>query len=116
VEAGAERAPLVKKDEEDEYVYDLYYRDVNGDAGDGEGIGALLGYEDLSPPSTPPDSEPEDEADEDSNDEDYYRNDYPEDEDADEDMEGFEDAYSDGEWSRDEDEYADERDPWEDYR
>lgn len=83
---------------------------------EGGGIGALLGYEDLSPPSTPPDSEPEDEADEDSNDEDYYRNDYPEDEDADEDMAGFEDAYSDGEWSRDEDEYADERDPWEDYR
>jgi hypothetical protein len=114
VEAGARPPP--RKDEEDDYVYDLYYRDLNGDAGDGEGIGALLGYEDLSPPSTPPDSEPEDEADEDSNDEDYYANDYPEDEDADEDMEGYEDAYSDGEWSRDEEESNDERDPWEDYR
>ena len=54
-----------------------------------------LGYEDLSPSSTPDASEPEDEADEDSNDEDYYRNDYPEDEDADEDMRGYRDAFSD---------------------
>lgn len=93
-------SPPPLRTEDEEYVYDLYYRDVSGDA-TGADVGALLGYEDLSPPSTPPDSEPEDEADEDSNDEDYYRNDYPEDEDADEDMEGFEDAYSDGAWSHD---------------
>lgn len=98
---------------EDEYVYDLYYRDDRAAEGEGADVGALLGYEDLSPPSTPPDSEPEDEADEDSNDEDYYRNDYPEDEDADEDMKGFHDAYSDGEWS--DDGAGSERGVW-DYR
>ncbi|GFZ50602.1 hypothetical protein JCM24511_08360 [Saitozyma sp. JCM 24511] len=96
----------------EEYVYDLYYRDIRDESatiplGVGDGVtpmtvGALLGFEDFSPPSTPSDSEPEDEADEDSNEEDYYRNDYPEDEDADEDMQDFEDAYSDGEWSRSE--------------
>ncbi|KAL1407465.1 hypothetical protein Q8F55_006898 [Vanrija albida] len=101
--------------EEEEYVYDLYYRDIAGDDEPSASVATLLGYEDLSPPSTPPDSEPEDEADEDSNDEDYYRNDYPEDEDADEDMEGFEDAYSDGEWSNDGDDDEDERGTW-DYR
>ncbi|RSH83455.1 uncharacterized protein EHS24_007140 [Apiotrichum porosum] len=105
-------------DGDGDYVYDLYYRDLRTDGLDvsGEGIGALLGYDDLSPPSTPPDSEPEDEADEDSNDEDYYRNEYPEDEDADEDMEGFDDAYSDGAWSRDSNQEDDERDPWDGYR
>lgn len=113
--AGAPSTPPTPRTEEHEYVYDLYYRDINArdlpaDTRSGD-VGALLGYEDLSPPSTPPDSEPEDEADEDSNDEDYYRNDYPEDEDADEDMEGFEDAYSDGAWSHDseEDREEDER-------
>ena len=64
-----------------------------------------LGYDDFSPSSTPSDSEPEDEADEDSNDEDFYRNDYPEDEDADEDMEGYEDAFANEE---DADYYSDE--------
>lgn len=101
--------------QDDDYVYDLYYR-TDGDATTGADVGALLGYEDLSPPSTPPDSEPEDEADEDSNDEDYYRNDYPEDEDADEDMEGFEDAFSDGAWSHDSEAEREELDAWEDYR
>ncbi|GMK56280.1 hypothetical protein CspeluHIS016_0301200 [Cutaneotrichosporon spelunceum] len=98
--------------QDDDYVYDLYYR-TEGECTTGTDVGALLGYEDLSPPSTPPDSEPEDEADEDSNDEDYYRNDYPEDEDGDEDMEGFHDAYSDGAWSHNSEE--DEPDVW-DYR
>ncbi|WOO78516.1 uncharacterized protein LOC62_02G002062 [Vanrija pseudolonga] len=104
--------------EDEEYVYDLYYRDLAANGDDIEpsaNVATLLGYEDLSPPSTPPDSEPEDEADEDSNDEDYYRNDYPEDEDADEDMEDFEDAYSDGEWSNNDDDEEDERGTW-DYR
>lgn len=110
---GSSEIKKVNDDDDDDYVYDLYYRDLNGGGVEGASIGALLGYEDLSPPSTPPDSEPEDEADEDSNDEDFYRNDYPEDEDADEDMVGFEDAYSDGEWSRDDEE--EERDLW-DYR
>ncbi|KAL7420541.1 hypothetical protein Q5752_004492 [Cryptotrichosporon argae] len=93
-----------QKEEDDEYVYDLYYRDTRTDAPlDSASVGALLGYDDLSPPSSPSDSEVEDEADEDSNDEDYYRNDYPEDEDADEDMEGFEDAYADEDYSGDDD-------------
>ncbi|ORY22028.1 hypothetical protein BCR39DRAFT_591420 [Naematelia encephala] len=87
---------------QEEYVYDLYYRDLRPSLsstplglglGDGVGIGALLGYSDISPTSSPESSEPEDEADEDSNDEDYYRNDYPEDEDADEDMQDFRDPY-----------------------
>lgn len=86
----------------EEYVYDLYYRDLRPSlsstplglgAGDGVSMGALLGYEDISPPSSPDESEVEDEADEDSNDEDFYRNDYPEDEDADEDMVGYRDPY-----------------------
>lgn len=112
MESGQSKPPTPRED--DEYVYDLYYRDDSAAAVEGADVGALLGYEDLSPPSTPPDSEPEDEADEDSNDEDYYRNDYPEDEDADEDMEGFHNAGSDGEWSNDEDD-GDERGVW-DYR
>ncbi|WWC88389.1 uncharacterized protein L201_003300 [Kwoniella dendrophila CBS 6074] len=104
---------------EDEWVYDLYYRDNNSvslgiGVGDGVTIGELLGFEDISPPSSISGSEPEDEADEDSNDEDYYRNDYPEDEDADEDMVGFNaannwsDEFDDDENS--EDEYQDEED------
>ncbi|WWC62918.1 uncharacterized protein I303_105516 [Kwoniella dejecticola CBS 10117] len=95
---------------EDEWVYDLYYRDNTSvplglGAGDGVTIGELLGFEDISPPSSISGSEPEDEADEDSNDEDYYRNDYPEDEDADEDMEGFRGGGGESDWS---DEFEDE--------
>ncbi|OCF35044.1 hypothetical protein I316_03084 [Kwoniella heveanensis BCC8398] len=101
---------------EDEWVYDLYYRDNRNagsaplglGAGDGVSIGELLGFEDISPPSSISGSEPEDEADEDSNDEDYYRNDYPEDEDADEDMEGFRPGYDD------DDDEAEEEDEWSD--
>ncbi|KAK4685314.1 hypothetical protein P7C73_g4839, partial [Tremellales sp. Uapishka_1] len=112
----------------EEYVYDLYYRDVRPEAlsgvaalglgagdGVGVGIGALLGYGDITPPSSPSESEAEDEADEDENREDYYGADYPEDEDADEDMEGFRGAYSDGGWSE-EDELEreeEERGNWE---
>ncbi|EIW67544.1 hypothetical protein M231_01237 [Tremella mesenterica] len=72
--------------EKEEYVYDLYYKDFDSrPLGVGDGVtplsvGQLLGYEDLSPPSSDSESELEDEADEDSNDEGYYRNDYPEDE------------------------------------
>ncbi|WVF68767.1 hypothetical protein IAT40_003539 [Kwoniella sp. CBS 6097] len=100
---------------EDEWVYDLYYRDNRnaGSAplglgvGDGVSIGELLGFEDISPPSSISGSEPEDEADEDSNDEDYYRNDYPEDEDADEDMEGFRPGYDDDDEDQEEDQWSD---------
>ncbi|WVQ96294.1 hypothetical protein IAU59_003398 [Kwoniella sp. CBS 9459] len=99
---------------EDEWVYDLYYRDnrAAGSAplglgvGDGVSIGELLGFEDISPPSSISGSEPEDEADEDSNDEDYYRNDYPEDEDADEDMEGFRPGYDDDDDEQEEDQWS----------
>lgn len=66
-----------------------------------------LGYEDFSPPSSPSDSEAEDEADTDSNQEGYYLHDYPENEDGDEDMEGYREAGSDGEWSNDEEEGSD---------
>ncbi|WWD05279.1 hypothetical protein V865_003352 [Kwoniella europaea PYCC6329] len=107
--------------QEDEWVYDLYYRDNTSvplglGVGDGVSIGQLLGFEDISPPSSISGSEPEDEADEDSNDEDYYRNDYPEDEDADEDMQGFrgggDEDYSD-EWSGSEDgEEEEDRGEW----
>ncbi|KAK6907744.1 hypothetical protein I203_101745 [Kwoniella mangroviensis CBS 8507] len=107
--------------QEDEWVYDLYYRDNTSvplglGVGDGVSIGQLLGFEDVSPPSSISGSEPEDEADEDSNDEDYYRNDYPEDEDADEDMQGFrgggDEDYSD-EWSGSEDgEEEEDRGEW----
>ncbi|KAK8858849.1 hypothetical protein IAR55_003079 [Kwoniella newhampshirensis] len=110
------------KTAEEEWVYDLYYRDNRGSApldmgaGDGVTIGELLGFEDISPPSSISGSEPEDEADEDSNDEDYYRNDYPEDEDADEDMEGYRGGggESDEDWSEDEegDDSADGRGEW----
>ncbi|BEI80897.1 hypothetical protein CcaverHIS002_0200570 [Cutaneotrichosporon cavernicola] len=86
--------------QDDDYVYDLYYR-TEGQCTAGADVGALLG--------------PEDEADEDSNGEDYYRNDYPEDEDGDEDMEGFHDAYSDGAWSHDSEADREEPDVW-DYR
>lgn len=126
------------KARDDEWVYDLYYRDSSGSlpldigAGDGVTIGQLyvwfafpqsevafadeshsLGFESTSPPSSISGSEPEDEADEDSNDEDYYRNDYPEDEDADEDMVGFRGG-GDSDWSEDEeDDYDyDERNEW----
>ncbi|WVW84998.1 hypothetical protein I302_107034 [Kwoniella bestiolae CBS 10118] len=112
-EASKQPAPLPPPtSQEDEWVYDLYYRDNTSlplglGLGDGVSIGQLLGFEDISPPSSISGSEPEDEADEDSNDEDYYRNDYPEDEDADEDMQGFRGGgdLSD-EWS--EDGYEDE--------
>lgn len=108
-----------EKAKDDEWVYDLYYRDSSGSlplgigAGDGVTIGQLLGFESTSPPSSISGSEPEDEADEDSNDEDYYRNDYPEDEDADEDMVGFRGG-GDSDWSEDEeDDYDyDERNEW----
>ncbi|ORX37152.1 hypothetical protein BD324DRAFT_428915 [Kockovaella imperatae] len=92
--------------EAEQYVYDLYYRDIrssqsstplNLGQGDGVHIGALLGYQDDDGDSDVSDSEPEDEADEDSNDEDYYRNDYPEDEDGDEDMHGYKDAFGEDE-------------------
>ncbi|XAO27685.1 hypothetical protein I312_106545 [Cryptococcus bacillisporus CA1280] len=108
-----------EKAKNDEWVYDLYYRDSSGTlgldigAGDGVTIGQLLGFESTSPPSSISGSEPEDEADEDSNDEDYYRNDYPEDEDADEDMVGFRGG-GDSDWSEnEEDDYDfDERNEW----
>ncbi|CAD6564524.1 MAG: hypothetical protein TREMPRED_005402 [Tremellales sp. Tagirdzhanova-0007] len=131
--AGSVRVSSQPKAER--YVYDLYFRDLRPSLsstplGIGMGanltIGALLGYQDLSPGSTPDASELEDEADEDSNDEDFYRNDYPEDEDADEDMRGYRDAFdedgddgleSDGGDDDDDDdgENTGERDVW-DYR
>ncbi|TYJ58376.1 hypothetical protein B9479_000922 [Cryptococcus floricola] len=107
-----------KEESNDDWVYDLYYRDTSGSVpldlgvGDGVSIGQLLGLEDGSPPSSVSGSEPEDEADEDSNDEDYYRNDYPEDEDADEDMMGFRGGDDDSDWSEEEQEDDYDRDEW----
>ncbi|RSH90863.1 hypothetical protein EHS25_010039 [Saitozyma podzolica] len=105
----------------EEYVYDLYYRDIRDESatipiGVGDGVTPMTTrFRGLFTPINPSDSEPEDEADEDSNEEDYYRNDYPEDEDADEDMQDFEDAYSDGEWSRSEEDGSEGGGAW-DYR
>ena len=89
MESGGEQRPPIK--EEDDYVYDLYYRDVGADASTAEGAGALLGYKDeiASADSSPAESEVGDEADEDSNEEDFYRNDYPDDEESDEDVDSW---------------------------
>ncbi|WRT68057.1 uncharacterized protein IL334_005032 [Kwoniella shivajii] len=119
LEEESKKSEPVSTPLEEEWVYDLYYRDNNSasislglGAGDGVSIGELLGFEDISPPSSVSGSEPEDEADEDSNDEDYYRNDYPEDEDADEDMEGFRGGGGESDWSEEYEDDEEERGEW----
>ncbi|KAK3829654.1 MAG: hypothetical protein J3R72DRAFT_264184 [Linnemannia gamsii] len=70
-------------DSEDEYVYDIYYRDVNADhtKESQRAIGSLLWFsDDENNFMNEDDSSDDDYEDSDSNAEDYYQNDYPEDE------------------------------------
>ncbi|KAF8929824.1 hypothetical protein BGZ47_000867 [Haplosporangium gracile] len=71
-------------DSEDEYVYDIYYRDVNADhakESQQRAIGSLLWFsDDENNFMNEDDSSDDDYEDSDSNAEDYYQNDYPEDE------------------------------------
>ncbi|KAG0298281.1 hypothetical protein BGZ97_004127 [Linnemannia gamsii] len=62
-------------DSEDEYVYDIYYRDVNADH-----VKELWFSDDENNFMNEDDSSDDDYEDSDSNAEDYYQNDYPEDE------------------------------------
>ncbi|KAG0203451.1 hypothetical protein BGX33_009118 [Mortierella sp. NVP41] len=76
VDAGA-------SDSEDEYVYDIYYRDVNADHAkeSQRALGSLLWFsDDENNFMNEDDSSDDDYEDSDSNAEDYYQNDYPEDE------------------------------------
>ncbi|KAF9306499.1 hypothetical protein BGZ74_005467 [Mortierella antarctica] len=72
------------EDSEDEYVYDIYYRDANADhqqESKHRGIGSLLWFDDDEGNfMNEDDSSDDDYEDSDSNAEDYYQNDYPEDE------------------------------------
>ncbi|KAG0315397.1 hypothetical protein BG000_005215 [Podila horticola] len=78
------------EDSEDEYVYDIYYRDVNADhqqESKHRGIGSLLWFDDDEGNfMNEEDSSDEDYEDSDSNAEDYYQNDYPEDEVSEDDL------------------------------
>ncbi|KAF9922345.1 hypothetical protein FBU30_007571 [Linnemannia zychae] len=71
-------------DSEDEYVYDIYYRDVNADhakESQQRSIGSLLWFsDDENNFLNEDDSSNDDYDDSDSNAEDYYQNDYPEEE------------------------------------
>ncbi|KAG0262615.1 hypothetical protein DFQ27_002236 [Actinomortierella ambigua] len=72
-------------DEEDEYVYDIYYRDMNADqsqASQYRAVGSLLWYENDGEENFihEEDSSADDYEDSDSNAEDYYQNDYPDEE------------------------------------
>ncbi|KAF9171286.1 hypothetical protein BGX21_000081 [Mortierella sp. AD011] len=71
-------------DSEDEYVYDIYYRDLHADhqqESKHRAIGALLWFsDDENNFMNEDDSSDDDFEDSDSNAEDYYQNDYPEDE------------------------------------
>ncbi|KAF9347279.1 hypothetical protein BGX26_001232 [Mortierella sp. AD094] len=71
-------------DSEDEYVYDIYYRDLHADhqqESKHRAIGALLWFsDDENNFMNEDDSSDDDYEDSDSNAEDYYQNDYPEDE------------------------------------
>ncbi|KAF8977278.1 hypothetical protein BGZ46_007502, partial [Entomortierella lignicola] len=71
-------------DSEDEYVYDIYYRDLHADHQESSkhrAVGALLWFsDDENNFMNEDDSSDDDYEDSDSNAEDYYQNDYPEDE------------------------------------
>ncbi|KAI8878079.1 hypothetical protein K501DRAFT_288072 [Backusella circina FSU 941] len=81
---------LNDKDEEkedDDYVYDVYYRDDSHHQTDMKGvnIGSLVWFDEVAEYlDDDSDSELGDYVDEDSNAEDYYQNDYPDEEDSDE--------------------------------
>ncbi|KAF9954876.1 hypothetical protein BGZ72_004190 [Mortierella alpina] len=82
--ASSARGDQSDYDSEDEYVYDIYYRDVNADhqqESKHRGIGSLLWFsDDENNFMNEEDSSEDDYEDSDSNAEDYYQNDYPEDE------------------------------------
>ncbi|KAF9931803.1 hypothetical protein BGZ67_005109 [Mortierella alpina] len=82
--ASSVRGDQSDYDSEDEYVYDIYYRDVNADhqqESKHRGIGSLLWFsDDENNFMNEDDSSDDDYEDSDSNAEDYYQNDYPEDE------------------------------------
>ncbi|KAF9575169.1 hypothetical protein EC968_004105 [Mortierella alpina] len=82
--ASSARGDQSDYDSEDEYVYDIYYRDVNADhqqESKHRGIGSLLWFSDNENNfMNEEDSSDDDYEDSDSNAEDYYQNDYPEDE------------------------------------
>ncbi|KAL1935103.1 hypothetical protein VTP01DRAFT_4243 [Rhizomucor pusillus] len=92
------------EESEDDYVYDVYYRDdSNHNLGiSSANIGSLVWFdEETQFMNDDSESEPGDYGDEDSNAEDYYQNDYP-DEESDEE---FEDQYN-YELSSDDEDYA----------
>ncbi|KAG0346908.1 hypothetical protein BG004_000549, partial [Podila humilis] len=77
-------------DSDDEYVYDIYYRDINADhqqESKHRGIGSLLWFSDDEGNFMNEDESSDDDfEDSDSNAEDYYQNDYPEDEQSGDDL------------------------------
>ncbi|KAK4513085.1 uncharacterized protein ATC70_000123 [Mucor velutinosus] len=93
-----------EEDKEDDYVYDVYYRDDENieQSMTSMNVGSLVWFDEQSEYlDDDSDSELGDYADEDSNAEDYYQNDYPEEEDSDE----FEDQH-DYDLSSDDEDYV----------
>lgn len=92
-----------EEDKEEDYVYDVYYRDdadLEAEGVNNMNIGSLVWFDQQSEYlDDDSDSELGDFVDEDSNAEDYYQNDYPEEEDSDE----FEDQHNYDLSSEDED-------------
>ncbi|OBZ89389.1 putative RNA polymerase II nuclear localization protein SLC7A6OS [Choanephora cucurbitarum] len=74
-----------ERQEEEDYVYDVYYRDDDQRVNTSN-IGSLIWFDETQSEYVDDDSDSElgDELDEDSNAEDYYQNDYPEEEASDE--------------------------------
>ncbi|KAF1805975.1 hypothetical protein V8B55DRAFT_1486866 [Mucor lusitanicus] len=93
-----------EQDKEDDYVYDVYYRDDENmeHSMNSMNVGSLVWFDEQSEYlDDDTDSELGDNVDEDSNAEDYYQNDYPEEEDSDE----FEDQH-DYDLSSDDEDYV----------
>ncbi|KAG1148502.1 hypothetical protein G6F37_010846 [Rhizopus arrhizus] len=81
-----------KEPEDDDYVYDVYYREEHNPVVNTSNVGSLVWFDGATEymDDNDTDSEIGDVEDEDSNAEDYYQNDYPEEEDGD-DHDEFED-------------------------
>ncbi|KAG0211489.1 hypothetical protein BGX28_007850 [Mortierella sp. GBA30] len=77
--ASSVRGDQSDYDSEDEYVYDIYYRDVNADHQQESKHRAIGSLDDENNFMNEDDSSEDDYEDSDSNAEDYYQNDYPED-------------------------------------
>ncbi|CEJ03777.1 hypothetical protein RMCBS344292_17754 [Rhizopus microsporus] len=85
-----------KQEDEDDYVYDVYYRDdQEPNALNVNNVGSLVWFDDTTEYMDDNDTESEmgDVGDEDSNAEDYYQNDYPDEEDDHDDHDEFEEQY-----------------------